>query len=72
MKKNSVDDTAHAFNVASHAMKTPLACIIGSLETYAHAKDRLSDDEKDLLVRNALQEAHKLFALISDALDRKK
>ena len=54
----------------SHDLKTPLACIIGSLETYDYAKERLTEENKNILLQTALQEARRLDVLISEFLSK--
>ncbi len=61
-----------AFNAFSHDLKTPLACIIGSLEVYQRTKDMLTNDNKDALLKTALQEAHRLNLYITNILDTAK
>src|SRR5690606_4027807 len=53
----------------SHDLKTPLASIIGSLETYDLTKKKLSEDKKDILLNTALQEAYRLNGFINNILD---
>lgn len=56
-------------STVSHDLKTPLACIIGSLEIYAHAKDKLSPDIQGVLIDTALQEAYRLDSLLTSVLE---
>jgi K+-sensing histidine kinase KdpD len=56
----------------SHDLKTPLACVIGSLEIYERTKDKLSSDKKDILINTALQEAYRLDSFITNILDMAK
>ena len=49
-----------AFNKVSHDLKTPLACVIGSLETL------------DPLTKTALAEAQRLDVLFAAMLDKVK
>ncbi len=53
----------------SHDLKTPLACIIGSLEIYGRTKDRLSPDKQNILIDTALQEAYRLDSLLTNVLE---
>ena len=53
----------------SHDLKTPLACIIGSLEIYERSRDKLSLENKKTLLRTALQEAYRLDSYINNILD---
>ena len=61
-----------AVSSVSHDFKTPLACIIGSLEIIEHAKDKLTPEKMHILIQTALQEAHRLDALFSEVLDKEK
>lgn len=56
----------------SHDLKTPLSCIIGSLEIYGRTKKKLSPDKQDMLIRTALQEAYRLDGFITNILDMAK
>lgn len=56
-------------SAVSHDLKTPLACIIGSLEIYERLKDKLSAEEINTLITTARQEAYRLDDLISNILD---
>jgi signal transduction histidine kinase/ActR/RegA family two-component response regulator len=58
----------HVFDSVSHDLKTPLACVIGSLEIYERTQDRLTSDNKDELIKTALQEAHRLNSYITNIL----
>ena len=53
----------------SHDLKTPLACIIGSLEIYERTKEKLSAEKKTILINTALQEAYRLDSFITNILD---
>lgn len=53
----------------SHDLKTPLACIIGSLEIYGRTKDKLSPDKQNILIDTALQEAYRLDSLLTNVLE---
>ncbi len=59
-------------SAVSHDLKTPLACIIGSLEIYERLKEKLSAGEIDTLINTARQEAYRLDDLISNILDMVK
>ncbi len=39
----------------SHDLKTPLACVIGSLEIYQQLKGTLSAEHKDTLINTAIE-----------------
>lgn len=58
------------FNVVSHDLKTPLACIIGSLEVIERMKDTLSPEQFDSLIKTALIEAHRLDEIVSEMLEK--
>ncbi len=53
----------------SHDLKTPLACIIGSLEIFERSKQKLSQEKKDTLIHTALHEAYRLDGFITNILD---
>lgn len=53
----------------SHDLKTPLACIIGSLEIYERAKEKLPPEKKNALIDTALEEAYRLDSFITNILD---
>ncbi len=73
--ENSAFKTEHAamqrlvFSAVAHDLKTPLACIIGSLETIAYLKDQLPSEKRDALIASALKEAHRLNMLFDARLD---
>jgi two-component system sensor histidine kinase KdpD len=56
----------------SHELKTPLASIIGSLEIYNRANEKLTVDKRKILIDTALQEAYRLDSIITDILDLAK
>jgi K+-sensing histidine kinase KdpD len=56
----------------SHDLKTPLACIIGSLEIVERAKDKLTPEKRNILLNTALQEAYRLNGFITNILDMAK
>ena len=56
-------------HAVSHDLKTPLACIIGSLEICEYSKATISEDQKNSLINNALSEARKLDVQISNMLE---
>lgn len=58
--------------LVSHDLKTPLACIIGSLEIFECTKDKLSPEKQALLINTALQEAYRLESFINNILDMAK
>ena len=57
------------FSAVAHDLKTPLACIIGSLETIQYLKDQLSPEKRDALIQSALAQAKKLNLLFDEMLD---
>src|SRR5271170_5121367 len=56
----------------SHDLKTPLSCIIGSLEIYERTKKKLSPAKKNTLIHTALQEAYRLDSFVTNILDMAK
>lgn len=60
------------FASVAHDLKTPLACIIGSLETLDQMKEKLSQSQRDTLIKTALGQAHRLDALFTNILDEAK
>ena len=56
------------FSSFSHDLKTPLSCIIGSLEIYERTRERLSPEKQQTLINTALQEAQRLDAFITQLL----
>ena len=60
------------FSAVAHDLKTPLACIIGSLEIIGHSKEMLSNEQRDALISTALSEAHRLNGFISEMLEKSK
>ncbi len=56
----------------SHDLKTPLSCVIGSLEIYERTKHKLSNEQKDVLIKTALQEGYRLDSFITNILDMAK
>ncbi len=56
----------------SHDLKTPLACIIGSLEIFERTKEKLSKEKQNILINTALQEAYRLDSFITNILDMAK
>jgi two-component system, OmpR family, sensor histidine kinase KdpD len=56
----------------SHDLKTPLACIIGSLDIYQQLKDTLSEERKTSLISSAIMEARRLDSFITNILDMAK
>jgi K+-sensing histidine kinase KdpD len=57
------------FSAVAHDLKTPLACIIGSLETIEYLKDQLTPDKREALIASALGQAKKLNTLVSAVLN---
>jgi K+-sensing histidine kinase KdpD len=60
------------FSSVAHDLKTPLACIIGSLQTLDQMRQELSQDQCDMLIQTALAEAYRLNELFADMLDKVK
>jgi len=56
----------------SHDLKTPLSCIIGSLEIYERTKEKLTLEKKNILINTALQEAYRLDSFVTNILDMAK
>jgi K+-sensing histidine kinase KdpD len=63
---------AKVFSSVAHDLKTPLACIIGSLQTLDQMKEKLSPEQHDMLIKTALTEAHRLDILFATMLDKAK
>ncbi len=61
---------ARVFSSIAHDLKTPLACIIGALETIDYLKDQLPSEKRDALIASALGQAHRLNALFDAMLDK--
>lgn len=59
-----------AFSSVAHELKTPLACIIGSLGTLDQMNDKLSFEQRDALIKMALSEAERLNSLCTTMLDK--
>ena len=57
------------FSSVAHDLKTPLACIIGSLETIEYLKDHLPSEKRDVLIASALGQAQRLNKLFDAMLD---
>lgn len=53
----------------SHDLKTPLTCIIGSLEVYERTKEKLTFEKKNTLINTALKEAYRLDSFVTNILD---
>ncbi len=60
------------FSSVAHDLKTPLACIIGSLGTLDQMSTSLSSEQRDMLVKTALTEAQRLNDFISAMLEKAK
>jgi K+-sensing histidine kinase KdpD len=56
------------FSAVAHDIKTPLACIIGSLETIEYLNGQLPSEKHDALITSALSQAHRLNALFDAIL----
>lgn len=57
------------FSSVAHDLKTPLSCIIGSLETIEYLKDQLPSEKRDALIASALGQAKQLNTLFDAMLD---
>ncbi len=60
------------FSSVAHDLRTPLACIIGSLGTLDQMDTSLSPEQRDTLVKTALAEAHRLDDFVAEMLDKVK
>lgn len=60
------------FSSVAHDLKTPLACIIGSLQMLDQMKDKITVEQRDMLVETALTEARRLEALVATVMDKAK
>ncbi len=60
------------FSSVAHDLKTPLACIIGSLEIIEHMKEKLSNEQRETLISMALAEARRLDDLFIIMLEKIK
>jgi K+-sensing histidine kinase KdpD len=69
LDKHSEDLHRRILTSVSHDLKTPLACIIGSLEIFEHTRNKLSQDKEDTLIHTALLEAYRLDTFITNILD---
>ena len=56
----------------SHDLRTPLSTIIGSLGTLKEYQKRLPDQEKEELLKGALEESHRLHRYIENLLQATK
>lgn len=67
-------DDLHAMLLSSvsHDLKTPLACVIGSLDIYQQLKNTLSEERKNDLISTAIKEARRLDNFITNILDMAK
>lgn len=57
------------FSTVAHDLKTPLACIIGALESLDYMKEKLSGPQHEALVAVALDQAHRLNLLFTRMID---
>ena len=57
------------FSTVAHDLKTPLACIIGALESLDYMKEKLSEPQREALVAVALDQAHRLNLLFTRMID---
>lgn len=60
------------FSSVAHDLRTPLACIIGSLGTLDQMDASLSPKQRTTLVKTALAEAHRLDDFVTEMLDKVK
>ncbi len=60
------------FSSVAHDLRTPLACIIGSLDILEQMKEKLSSEQKDSLISSAQAEAHRLDSFITQMLEKAK
>ena len=60
------------FSSVAHDLRTPLACIIGSLGTLDQMSSSLSPEQHDALVKTALAEAHRLDGFVTEMLEKVK
>ena len=60
------------FSSVAHDFRTPLACIIGSLQTLDQMGAHLSAAQHDALVKTALAEAQRLDRFVALMLDKVK
>ncbi len=56
------------FSTVAHDFNTPLACIIGALETIDQMRDQLSSQQQQMLITIALEQAQQLFAVVAGVL----
>lgn len=71
-EKECAQMRATVFSVVAHDLRTPLACIIGSLGALDQMSDKLSPEQRDALVKAALVEAQRLDGFVSEMLDKAK
>ncbi|MFZ4125143.1 MAG: histidine kinase dimerization/phospho-acceptor domain-containing protein [Rickettsiales bacterium] len=60
------------FSSVAHDAKTPLACIIGSLQTLDQMRKSPSPEQCEILIKTALNEAYRLDMLFSEVLHKEK
>ena len=60
------------FSSIAHDLRTPLACILGSLQMLDQMNEKISNEQRDALVKIALEQAHCLDVLVSEMLDKAK
>ncbi|MDX2073774.1 MAG: histidine kinase dimerization/phospho-acceptor domain-containing protein [Alphaproteobacteria bacterium] len=58
------------FSVVAHDLRTPLACIIGSLGTLDQMSASLSPEQRDMLIKTALAEAQQLDGFVAEMLGK--
>jgi K+-sensing histidine kinase KdpD len=57
------------FSTVAHDLKTPLACIIGALESLEMMKEKLSLQQREALVSLALDQANRLNTLFTRMIE---
>ncbi len=60
------------FSSVAHDLKTPLAAIIGSLGVLSYMWDKLSSEQRSVLIKTSLLEAERLDGFITEMLDKVK
>lgn len=57
------------FSSVAHDVKTPLACIIGALQTLEQMHQKLSQKQREMLLNTALMQAQELDRLFTAMLE---